>query len=96
MTGPRMPARTVLLATVTSVACTPPIAPPWSALLVNRTRWAGSCLLMPEIDTATAGVSCSRTFESIVMSVGAVRPVSTLPVGSKSMHESPLGGDISM
>jgi hypothetical protein len=89
--GPVSPTTIVLCASVTSIAFTPPMLPPRTVLLTNCTRRVGSSSEIPEIETAAGVVPCTSTFESITMSVG-----DTAPLGSKSMHESVLGGVISM
>jgi hypothetical protein len=65
--------------------------PPSGMLSLKLTLRVGSGPLIPEIETAMAGVSCTMMLDWMMMSVGAV-----FPEGSKSRQASELGGDISM
>ena len=65
--------------------------PPSRMLSVKLTLRVRSGPLIPEIETAMAGVSCTMMLDWMMMSVGA-----EFPEGSKSRQASELGGDISM
>jgi hypothetical protein len=65
--------------------------PPSRMLSVKLTLRVRSGPLIPEIETAMAGVSWTMMLDWMMMSVGA-----EFPEHSKSRQASELGGDISM